>query len=256
MKVNMSLPCYNQIRDKGAQAQFEKIYGAWKCEPESGYDVAITINLDTLKEEEKDPLIGLVSLMKSNVLGGVFKFFYGLLKDGKATTEKPFKFDLRSDTTIYFIPAADRVTTIFSVDFREKVDKVVARVFLSEFKEARKVIKFAPAINLYMAECPTELKESFGIGQTAQEAKIIGWLSFAVLDSHVKQPENIDKIAEVLQSFRNYIQYHIKAAKTYFHSRMRAKCVDLLKVLNRAKQLQVTAVVAKKTASGKTFTRQ
>jgi len=255
MKINMSMPFYNDIKDTGGEAAFEKHYGQYKCEPADQFDVAISIKFDDVAEGKEDELVGLIAMMKSNVIGGVFKHFYKLLQEGKSADAQPFKFDIRSDTTIYFVPSKDRVTTIFSIDFKDKVDTVLAKVFMNEFKDARKIIKFAPAINFYQTDCPKELS-AFSISQTAQEANIVGWLSFAVLDSHVKKDASIDQISEVLQSFRNYIQYHIKAAKSYFHSRMRAKCVDQLKVLNRAKQkpfMEEGKSKVKKTASGKTF---
>lgn len=44
-------------------------------------------------------------------------------------------------------------------------------------------------------------------------------------------PSAISKI----QVFRDYFHYHIKASKSYLHSRMRARVDSLLKILNRAK---------------------
>lgn len=255
MQVNMSMPFYRDIKDHGGEAAFDKHYGQWKCEPADQFDVAIAVKFDDVEKGKEDDLIAKISMMKSNVVGGVFNHFYKLLQQKKSGDAQPFKFDIRSDTTIYFIPGSDRITTIFSIDFKDKVDKVLAKVFMNEFKDARKTIKYAPAINFYQTDAPKELS-AFSITQTAQEAGIIGWLSFAVLDSHVKTDGNIDQVSEVLQSFRNYILYHIKAAKSYFHSRMRAQCVEQLKVLNRAKQKAFLAEgekKAKKTASGKTF---
>eukprot|EP00808_Paulinella_micropora_P005584 g14261.t1 len=239
MKVNMSMPFYGEIADHGARSEFDAVYGKYACTPEEGFHVAISVKFDEIEESKKDELIHLISMMKSTVISGVFKYFYKELQTGKSGGTKPFKFDIRPDTTIYFVPAKDRITTIFSIDFKERVDKVLARVFMNEFKDARKTIKYAPAINFYQTDPPKEL-ESWKITQPASEAGILGWLTFAVLDSHVKKDEQIEQIAEVLQSFRNYIQYHIKCAKSYFHSRMRAKCEEQLKILNRAKQVPLT----------------
>lgn len=255
MQVNMSMPFYNDIKDNGGEAAFDAAYGSIKCDPADQFDVAVNVKFDDVEKGKEDELISSISKMKSIVIGGVFKHFYNLLKDGKAADAQPFKFDIRADTTIYFVPSKDRITTIFSIDFKDKVDKVLAKVFMNEFKDARKTIKYAPAINFYQTDAPKELS-AFSITQTAQEANILGWLSFAVLDSHVKTEKSIDQICEVLQSFRNYVLYHIKCAKSYFHSRMRAQCREQLKVLNRAKQKAFLAegqAKAKKTASGKTF---
>jgi len=98
---------------------------------------------------------------------------------------------------------------------------------------------------------PSELK-AFGIKDPTGN---LGFFSLAILKDHVTKDEVQSKVVEALQSFRTYLQYHIKCSKSYFHSRMRAKAKDLLKVLNRAKQPDPEATGTKKTISGKTFTR-
>lgn len=65
-------------------------------------------------------------------------------------------------------------------------------------------------------------------------------------------PAKRAKTANALQSFRTYLQYHIKCAKSYFHSRMRKRCNDLLKVLNRAKVKSIaTNTEAKQKITGR-----
>ena len=69
----------------------------------------------------------------------------------------------------------------------------------------------------------------------------------------------IEKVGgrEVLEclAFRHYLHYHIKAAKTNLHMRMRRKVRGWLQVLNRA-SLSSDAPKEKKTISGRTFTRK
>jgi len=65
----------------------------------------------------------------------------------------------------------------------------------------------------------------------------------------------LERVVGALQNFRTYLQYHIKCSKTYFHARMRARVVSLLKVLNRAKQDQGDNQ-PKRLMSGKYFTRK
>jgi len=186
------------------------------------------------------------------VVGGVFRHFYTKLQKGE-TPPAPFKFNLRGDTTIYFIPDKDRVVTVFGLDFKEKVDRAVAKVFMQEFVDARKSLGFAPPVSWGVAP-PSELK-AFQI--TDPVPGTLGFISFAILKDHVAKEETLTRVIDVLQSFRNYVQYHIKCSKSYFHSRMRARVRDLLKVLNRAKQVDPDGdnTRAKKTITGRTFTR-
>jgi len=77
-------------------------------------------------------------------------------------------------------------------------------------------------------------------------------MSFAILKSHLEKGKQ-EVVVSVLQTFRTYMQYHIKMAKSHFHSKMRKRVVELIKVLNRAKVPDMKK--EKKTAAGKTFKR-
>jgi len=249
MTVSMNCPCYNQIAEVGGKAAFEKAYGDLVTEPLTGFDLSIKVDLDTLKEQKtKDELVQRISYFKAIVIGGVFDYFFdNILKNGKPAD--PFKFDLRSDTTVYFFPKPDRCTVIYSLDFHEKVDRAIAKIFMQEFVEARRSLGAAPSC-MWSVQPPMEL-EHYKITQPTGN---LGFISFAVLKNHLDSGKK-DRVINVLQSFRNYIQYHIKCSKSHFHSRMRARCVSLLQVLNRAKaevdpRLQPKVL---KTAQGKTF---
>jgi actin related protein 2/3 complex subunit 2 len=248
MKVSLSLPCFRQFADQGGKEAVERHYPGLSIEPESGFDVTLSVNLDDIKGKPED-LITKLSNFKSNVLGGVFDYFFSNLVKGGKPYEK-FKFDLRSDTTIFFLPGADRVTIIYSMDFKERVDRAVAKVFLQEFVDARRTLGAAPPV-AYGTNPPLELKE-FGITEPTGN---LGFVTFSVLKSHLDGGKK-EKVIAVLQSFRNYIQYHIKCSKSFFHSRMRARVASLLQVLNRAKHEPIgDNQTNKKTITGKTFTR-
>ncbi|RHY95092.1 hypothetical protein DYB31_008067 [Aphanomyces astaci] len=71
----------------------------------------------------------------------------------------------------------------------------------------------------------------------------------AIFKSHIDSDAKREKACTLLQGFRNYLHYHIKASKTYLHIRMR-KRVDLLL------QAKDPAKTSKKTITGKTFDRK
>lgn len=244
MKLSMNLPCFHQIDEKGGKAAVAKYYPEFAGEAEVGFDITLHIKLDDVKDKEKT--VKKLALMKSNITGGVFDHFFSALLDGKPV-EKGFKFDLRGDTTVYFCPRDDRVTVIFSVDFTEHVDKTVAKVFLQEFVDARKKIGRAPPC-AWGPSAPNELSE-FGVSGEGQQ---LGYISFAIMKSHLEKGKK-EVVIGVLQTFRTFLQYHIKCSKSHFHSRMRNRVRELLKVLNRAKVEDQKK--EKKTAGGKTFKR-
>lgn len=246
MKVSMSLPCFRDIATKGGKDAVQKHYGSMSVTPESGFDVTLSVNFSRLPMKEDD-LIQKIQCLKQNIVGGVFDYYFdGLLKG--AVKPDSFKFNLRHDTTVFFFPRNDRVTVIYGLDFFDKVDAAIARVFMQEFVEVKKRIGQAPPCT-FSVNPPLELKE-FGITEPTGN---LGYISFAVMKSHLESNRK-DKIIAVLQVFRNYIQYHLKCSKSYFHSRMRARVVALLKILNRAK-MDKPDNREMKTISGKTFIR-
>lgn len=254
LNVSLSCPCYTAIEDNGGSAAVEKHYGDLKKDPTDAFHVSLGVDLSTLagmKQEEKDALVERIKLFKSNVVGGVFHHYFDQLNEGKK--EKPFKFDLRSDTTVYFFPGADRVVVIFELDFTDKTDRAIAKIFMQEFQDARRSLGRAPPC-MFSHAPPREL-EYYNI--TENDTNVLGYLSFAVLKGHISDDKKKDTAVRTLQTFRNYIQYHIKCSKAYFHSRMRARVRGLLKVLNRAKMEDLDAdnTKGKKTMTGKKFTR-
>lgn len=252
MKVHMNLPTWDDIEGIGGKEALQTEFKDMSCEPVSGYHVAIEVKLDSLpdKHEEKEKLVEKISTMKGLVFGGMFKYYLNAMAEGKDKDDNK-KFDTRADTTIFMIPRKEKLTVIFAVDFVEDVDKVVGKVFMQEFILSQRRVNGAPP-SKWSVEPPAELKENFGI---SENPGIVGYISFNVLKKHVNKPQKIDNITHVLQTFRSFLQYHIKMSKSYWHSKMRAKTTDLLKVLNRAKIDDPDANKKKKTSSGKTFKR-
>jgi actin related protein 2/3 complex subunit 2 len=252
LEISMSLPCFASIKNFGGQAAVEKHFGAYAVAPRNGNDVTLVINVDTVTED-RAALVQRLSLLKALVLGGVFAYFSAPVGGVGAGGTANFRFKLRSDTEVFVVPAADRVVFIFSLSFSERTDNAIARIFLQEFQEARRRPGMGSAPTCTFREEPPAELAAFNV--TEKPAGAIGFLSFCVLPAHVNSAEKVDKVAVTLQSFRTYIQYHIKCSKSHFHAAMRAKARDLLKVLNRAKVVDEDAEKKMKTFGGKTFQR-
>jgi actin related protein 2/3 complex subunit 2 len=116
--------------------------------------------------------------------------------------QPPFKFDLRSDTTVYLTPAADRCVVVFAIDFTEDTDNVIARIFLQEFVETRRHLGASPPV-AFSKEPPLELKH-FGLTESNNR---LGYVSFAIMKNHVDRGRR-DQVVKALPMFRNYLQYH------------------------------------------------
>lgn len=248
MNVSVRMPCYHQIEKKGGEDALKKHFEGYVTKAEDAYDFTICVKFNEIKED-KEKLIERISQIKPLVLGGAFEHYFAALNAGSPLTD-PFQFDIRGDTRVYLFPRDDRVIVIFSVDFAEAFDKLIATVFLNSFEAVRKNnrdLGAAPSCH-FTKEPPAELT-AMGIKDSNG---VTGFIAFPILKSHVKD-EKREKAVKTLQTFRTFLQYHIKMAKSNFHQRMRARVVSLLKVLNRAK---VDAKdEEKKTASGRTFKR-
>ena len=74
-------------------------------------------------------------------------------------------------------------------------------------------------------------------------------------ERHVDTPEKLADRVGLCVGFRNYLHYHIKAAKTNQHMRMRRKVYSWLQILNRAVP-KPAAGREMKTATGRSFFRK
>lgn len=247
MEVLTSMPCYKQIESQ-SKPSLEKIYGnLLMSEAPAGYEIGVSIDLEN-PSDTSAAIAEKVAMLKTNTIGAVFDHYFTAMLSGGSS--EPFQFALRADTKIYIFPSTDRVAVIFSLDFNEPSDRVLARVFLQEFTDCRRHLGAAPPCS-FNHNPPLEMKH-FGITEPISKDHL-GFVSFAILKSHLEGPKK-ERVINNLQSFRNYMQYHIKCSKAYFHSRMRARVVSLIKFLNRAKQ-ETDEEVVKKKMSGKTFNR-
>jgi len=153
----------------------------------------------------------------------------------------------RNNEAIYIKPDTDRAIVVFSIYFQDRDDIVYSKVFLQEFADARKTMNAAPSVQFAQREAPLEIKGIKGV----HEGEDQGFVSFGLFKGHV-QANRAQQTVDILQLFRNYLQYHIKCSKAFMHTRMRNRVNSLLLVLNRAKMKQKEE---KKTATGRTFTR-
>lgn len=251
LRVSMSLPCWKSIEAHGGAATLQELYGPMVVEAEAPYDITLQLDLDNLPAgETQQSLVEKLSKLKLNIVGGAFNHHFQALLDGKTSnSSEGTRFNLRPDTTVFFFPRADRVTVVYGLEFNDRVDAAIAKVFMQEFVDARRRLGAAPPCT-FGVNPPLEMKE-FGITEPTGN---LGFISFAVLKSHLDGGKRA-KVTEVLATFRNYVQYHLKCSKSYFHSRMRARVVSLLKLLNRAKVENPDEKKEKKTIAGKTFIR-
>jgi len=230
------------MKEYGGKELLTKYYGPFlQGTAEQGYDATLQIDLDNLPAQKDDLPIKL-ALLKRHLFAAPFQ---------KAIEKKPadiITFAYRPEETVYIKSDPDRVTVIFDIQFRDADDIVFSKVFLQEFVDARRTINQAPAVSFSQKEPPLELKGVKGVKAGDNN----GFVSF-VLFAHHTADNSRDRTIDLIQTFRDYLHYHIKCSKAYMHMRMRTRVDTLLQILNRARPEPVDVV--KKTASGKTFKR-
>ncbi|MCJ1373355.1 hypothetical protein MMC20_004583 [Loxospora ochrophaea] len=263
--ISISVKCFRELVQYGAQNVLEREYGPYIVAPEAGYDFSIVVDLENLPgdQESREDLINRISLLKRNAMAAPFerafddftkmqeeasKYTRESAPEGVREGGEVMAIHYREEEAIYIKASHDRVTVIFSTIFREETDRVFGKVFLQEFVDARRrAIQNAPQV-LFRNEPPLELQNVPGLANSSNGE--VGYVTFVLFPRHLTPQRRQESISHV-QTFRDYFHYHIKASKAYIHSRMRRRTADFLQVLNRARPENEEK--ERKTASGRTF---
>ncbi|KAL1850519.1 Arp complex subunit [Paecilomyces lecythidis] len=265
--ISISVKCFRELVQYGAQAVLEREYGPYIVTPEPGYDFSVLIDLENLpaEAEAREELIMRLALLKRNAMAAPFERafdeFAKLSEEAsKYSTEaapqgvreggEVMAIHYREEEAIYIKASHDRVTVIFSTVFREETDRIFGKVFLQEFVDARRrvlTLQNAPQV-LFRSDPPLELEGVPGLKHAGEDD--ISYVTFVLFPRHLTPQRRYENISHI-QTFRDYFHYHIKASKAYIHTRMRKRTADFLQVLNRARPENEER--ERKTASGRTF---
>lgn len=247
MTLQIHVPCYNVLAKNGLSQVLDEVYSGMSATAEAGYEVALTVNADQVSnaDETLEKLIH----VKRNLVGAPLTKAFEALAAGSTTP--PVQLPWRKTESIFVSPGADRITVIFSMDFPEEADRAYCRIFLQQLQDCQRKVNNAPPMQFSEPDHPPmEIRDQVGDNQA-----IVGFVSFTIFPSHVKTPEKLKKTVTLIVGFRNYLHFHIKAAKTNLHMRMRRKVDGWKQILNRA-VMTSAAPKEMKTVSGKTFTRK
>ena len=253
--VSISWPAIQELLRLGGQAQLDSLYGAYLTHAEDKHDVSLVLDLNQLASNPADlqKIPRHISLLKRHLLAGPFLQAFAQAKAGGGNM---VQIHYRQDESIFIKPASETVTVVFSIflgspppadDPNPQEIRLFFKVFLQEFAAVRRTVKNAPAVTFNDREPPQELAAI----REVQGRNDLGFVSFVLFQSHIED-RNAHTTIDMIQTFRDYLHYHIKCSKAYMHERMRARVVALLQILNRAKPEPVVAK-SKKVWGGKTF---
>ena len=209
---------------------------------------------DKLKEENAkiaEDVATRWSLIKRDFLGAPIALGLQKLKEGKIDESVhcgiPFR-QRNGVTEKYWVRGQDdKLTVIYTVHYTDEIDQSLAKTMLYEIQESKKIVKQAASIS-YHKDCsklpPGQLSE---LGINPDQANC-GLIAFTLYQNHIK--EGIDGPLYFLQSFRQFLSYHIHFIKTMLHSKMRRRVNKLQIVFEKAQRQGMIAKNFKTTIGG------
>ena len=132
--------------------------------------------------------------------------------------------------------APTEVTVSFGLNFDNKEDKALARIFLLEFVDSRKNVKQPPSIIYHDTNYPPSLTSQFP--SLANKKFTNGIIQFTLFENHTKP--NFDQPITFLVGFRQFLHYHFHFIKATLHIRMRKRVDTFQRVMQKAKRDQDT----------------
>jgi actin related protein 2/3 complex subunit 2 len=245
LNISLSIKCYSELQKYGADEILKKQYGSNLISTEQGYNATVQVDCAN-PPQDKAGFARNIALLKRHAFAAPF---YKVFADIEA--KKPgnlLEIQYRDDEAFYIKPETDRVTVIFSIQFKDPDDIVLAKVFLQEYADVRKTMSNAPSVAYAQKEPPMELRgvRNLRVGDAQ------GYVSFVLFQPHIAAAKK-EKTIDNIQTFRNYLHYHLKCSKAFLHTRMRNRVRTFLQVLNRAKSDPESK--EKKTITGRTFKR-
>lgn len=145
--ISISLKCFRELVQHGAQSVLEREYGPFIVSPEPGYDFSIVVDLENLPAEPagREDLVNRIALMRRNVMAAPFEKAFDEFAElqeeaarytsesapqGVAEGGEVMAIHYREQEAIYIKASHDRVTVIFSTIFRDETDRIFGKVFL------------------------------------------------------------------------------------------------------------------------------
>jgi hypothetical protein len=252
------------------EAHLQGIYGGMLTAVRAGASVSLCVNSAALPQaasggggaaggsgaasSSAEAVALRVAQLRMHVTAFPFLRAMGAVAAGRGLAEAPVVLLQRPREPVYLLTRADRVLVIYHLDVAEPTDRAIARVVAQELTEAYRAVNSAPPVAWSEREPPMELKGFPGLDAPPSETSI-GYVTFTIFPTAYKTDAQREAVASQLALFRSFLQYHLKAAKTYLHARMRSRAENLQKILNRAIPEDPFADKDKKLASGRTFVK-
>lgn len=222
-------PQFKDVYNAGGKEAIAKYYPTENQVEIEGLDLTLLIDKNRIPDNPADKaqmakeIATRLSLFRRHFQSSPFE--KALESLAAKTASAPVQLQIREKEKLWVVPGSERVTFVFEVNYEDSTDSSLARVFLSEFEDARRQVHNAPIIS-FNSTAPADVA-SFPEARGAT----VGYLSITYLE---KQATNIQEKATWLANFKQFLTYHVHANKSYLHMRMRKRTSGLLQELVRA----------------------
>ena len=273
------LPAGYRCCSSGATAHLRGLYGALVVDPSEGADFTVVLRRPSAGDATPggtptpatEELIRSVALMRRHAMTVPFRAAMAAV--ALAATPRPaaapaptpaallpavITLFFRPHEPLFIVPRSDRVSIIYALEFEDPTDRAIARIIAQEFVECQRSITNAPPVMFYDREgaAPAEVRAAVAAAPRQTDA-FVGYLSFALLPRHCDGGRAEATLTQ-MTLLRTYLDYHIKAAKSFLHCRMRTRVEGWQLVLNRARPEAPAGAgdKEKKLITGRTFVRK
>jgi len=173
---------------------------------------------------------------KRNFCSGPFeRIFDAAIKTGKTDPSMKVEYSPRKNEGTWILPQVEGVTIYFGVSFENEADRAIAKLILYELEDAKRQLKNAPSVTKFFEvdKIPDILVKEFPGSKLINLKFGNGFVCINLFKSHYTTTS--ENTATMLQGFRQYLQYHIHASKTYLHGRIRKRVGLLQKTITQAR---------------------
>ena len=154
-----------------------------------------------------------LSKFRVNLYSSVIKKMFSEITDKKNPSYMILK--VNKDNNMYLIPSSDKITLSYGINFSQKTDKSLARVFLQELEDTKRQVRGA----IEPKYCPDTSKLPIEMKDIEKDPSRFS-NGFVLFNLYVKNSNALSKKLGYLINFRYYVQFHIHSIKTFLHIRM------------------------------------
>ncbi|XP_031097664.1 actin-related protein 2/3 complex subunit 2B [Ipomoea triloba] len=201
--------------------------------PNAGYQLTLRLDFTRIpKGKDSMKTITAISSVQAVILSSQLKEMLVNVnsQDVSQGMYKPIKLVYHPREPFYVIKSPEKITAVFPMRFRDKIDVVIATSFFQELMDAANTeacCAKAPHCT-WSAIPPPELR-----GEAIEDLSTNGgFVSFDITSRNV-EGKRLDKTVWNLLNFYAFVKYHVKSTRGFIQRKMRTRMQNLVEVLQK-----------------------